>query len=89
MSFGFGIWMDYDWRNRGWSATDAAANYFQPHELEAAARAALETSDEFVWIYSEQPRWWSATGRLRLPAAYADALARAKRQAAGRARRPR
>jgi hypothetical protein len=89
LSFGFGIWIDYDWRSRGWNEADARANYFQPHELEAATRAALLRSDEFVWIYSEQPRWWSASGPVKLPPAYADALARAKRQAAGRARRPR
>jgi len=89
LSFGFGIWIDYDWRNRGWSAGDPASNYFRPDELHAAARAALLRSDEFVWIYSEQPRWWSASGPVKLPSPYADALARAKRQAAGRARRPR
>ena len=88
MSFGFGLWMDYDWRRRGWNDADASSNYFQPEELYQSARAALGASDEFVWIYSEQPRWWSAEGRLKLPASYADALQRAKRHA-GRARRPR
>jgi hypothetical protein len=29
LSFGFGIWIDYDWRNRGWSAGDPASNYFR------------------------------------------------------------
>ena len=89
VSFGFGLWMDYDWRTHGWSDTDLAKNYFQPHELYAATRAALQTADEFVWIYSEQPRWWSAAGRVKLPSAYDDALRRAKRDAGGRARRPR
>jgi hypothetical protein len=89
MSFGFGLWMDYEWRSLGWNDTDVGRNYFPPDALYAAARAALRRADEYVWIYSEQPRWWSATGRVRLPAAYDDALRRAKRQAAGRARRPR
>jgi hypothetical protein len=88
-SFGFGLWMDYDWRKNGWSADDPKPNYFQPEELYVSARAALERADEFVWIYSEQPRWWSATGRVKLPSAYENALQRAKRDGAGRARRPR
>lgn len=89
-SFGFGLWMDFDWRTRGWNAADPSMNYFRAEELYVAARAALETADEYVWIYSEQPRWWSAEGRpLKLPDAYAAALRRAKRDAAGFARRPR
>jgi hypothetical protein len=89
-SFGFGIWMDYASGRLGWDAADASKNYFTPDELHAAARDAMLTTDEYVWIYSEQPRWWSAEGAsVRLPAAYADALARAKREGAGRARRPR
>ena len=26
-------------------------------ELQTAVRAALDLSDEYVWIYTEQPRW--------------------------------
>lgn len=90
VSFGFGIWIDYDWRSHGWNAADFRSNYFQPEELYVATRAALETADEYVWIYSEQPRWWSKEGgSVKLPSAYDDALRRAKRHAAGRARRPR
>jgi hypothetical protein len=25
-------------------------------------RAALATADEYVWIYTEQPRWWTPVG---------------------------
>jgi hypothetical protein len=90
MSFGFGIWMDYEWRRFGWNAEDTGKNYFSPEALYVSTRAALARSDEFVWIYSEQPRWWSAEGRpLKLPSAYDAALRRAKRDAAGPARRPR
>jgi hypothetical protein len=35
----------------------------------------LEVSDEYVWIYTEQPRWWTSE---RLPAAYIDALRSAR-----------
>lgn len=88
MGFGFGIWMDYDWRQNGWDAEDPAQNYFTPEGFETAVTAALEASDEFVWIYSETPRWWSKEGgRVRLPDAYDRALRRAKAAVVEPARR--
>jgi len=88
MGFGFGIWLDYDWRRNGWNAEDPAKNYFTPEGLEAAVTAALRASDEFVWIYSETPRWWSKQGgRVKLPDAYDLALRRAKAAAGEPARR--
>jgi predicted methyltransferase len=71
---GFGIWMDHDWRRTGWSLDDFSKNHFTPESFEQAVRAALHTSDGYVWIYTEQPRWWT---NERLPAAYVDALKRA------------
>jgi hypothetical protein len=48
-------------------------------EFEASVRAALDVADEYVWIYSETPRWWSTAGTpLNLPEGYADALRRAR-----------
>jgi hypothetical protein len=81
-SLAFGIWMDRDWRTRGWDPADVSKNYFSPDELAASAKAALEQCDEFVWIYSESPRWWSADAnpKTAVPKAYTDAL----RQALGR-----
>ena len=38
-------------------------------------RAALDVSDEYVWIYTEQPRWWT---NERLPNEYVRALANAR-----------
>ena len=73
---GFGIWMDCNWRSEGWNTTDPAKNHFQPAEFETAVRAALLTSDQYVWIYTEKPRWWT---NQELPQAYVDALARARR----------
>jgi hypothetical protein len=72
---GFGVWMDYNWRQKGWDTEDATKNHFTPDEFEASVRAALELSDRYVWIYTEQPRWWT---NEKLPAAYVEALARAK-----------
>lgn len=79
MSFGFGIWLDYGGRARGWNAERTNLNYFTPAAFEAAVAAALERSDRYVWIYSETPRWWSESGPQGLPAAYQDALSKAAR----------
>ena len=79
-SLGFGIWMDYDWRRNGWEVADHSRNYFTPDLFEASVRSALQTTDEYVWIYTETPRWWSAEGgSAELPAAYEEALRRARK----------
>ena len=59
-SLGFGLWMDNDWRKKGWDEKDFSENHFTPSEFEASLKKALETSDEYVWIYTEKPRWWTA-----------------------------
>ena len=69
VSAGFGLWLDYDWRKKGWDTREPEKNYFSPAGFETALRAALEQSDEYVWIYTETPRWWSAKGTIRRPAA--------------------
>jgi hypothetical protein len=73
---GFGLWMDNNWRRKGWNVKDFSRNHFTPAEFETAARTALGISDKYVWIYTEQPRWWT---REKLPQAYVDALANARR----------
>ncbi len=84
VSAAFGIWLDYDWQKKGWKPGDPASNYFSPTRLETSLRAALEQSDEYVWIYSEKPRWWSEKGAASfLPPAYVDTVRRVRR-AAGR-----
>jgi hypothetical protein len=77
----FGLWLDHDWRHKGWSVDDLAKNSFTPEVFEKSVRAALERSDEIVWIYSETPRWWTEPdGRpAKMPGAYVDALRRARR----------
>ncbi len=77
-SLGFGLWLDRDWRKRGWDTEALERNYFSPPVFESSVRAALEACDEYVWIYSETPRWWSDDGKpVKLPAAYVEALKRA------------
>jgi hypothetical protein len=84
VSAGFGLWLDYDWRKNGWDTEDPGKNYFSPAGFEIALRAALEQSDEYVWIYTEKPRWWSAKGAsVALPPAYVDAIRRARAAPAG------
>ncbi len=79
LSIGFGIWMDHDWRKAGWNTEDPSKNYFSPEALENSVREALQQADEYVWIYSETPRWWSDDGKpVKLPEPYDAALRRAK-----------
>lgn len=80
LSVSFGLFMDYDPRERRWNGVDGSANYYTPADFEASVRAALDIADEYVWIYTETPRWWSAAGTpVDLPEGYADALRRARR----------
>ena len=88
VSAGFGLWMDFDWREHGWNASEPARNYFTPQAFEASLRWALERSDEYVWIYTETPRWWSGAGsRVKLPDVY-DASVRRARDAGGASKDP-
>ena len=77
-SIGFGVWMDQDWRKHGWNVEDPSKNFYTPEAFEQSVHTALQTADEFVWIYTEQPKWWSADGKpVKLPQAYDAALRRA------------
>jgi len=80
VSAGFGLWLDYDWRKKGWDTAELARNYFAPESFGASLRQALARSDEYVWVYTETPRWWSAEGkRVKLPEAYEAAIRNARR----------
>jgi hypothetical protein len=84
VSAGFGLWLDYDWRKKGWQTSDLENNYFSPARLETSLRAALEQADEFVWIYTETPRWWSDQGgAIKLPPAYVETVRRVRRALVG------
>jgi hypothetical protein len=71
MRVGFGIWLDYDWRTKGWDPKDPAKNHFKPDELHEALRLALEISDRYVWLYSEKANWWTGAN---LSEAYVKAV---------------
>jgi len=78
-SLGFGLWMDNDWRKQGWNTADFSKNHFTPDAFETSSRAALQHCDEYVWIYSETPRWWSSqSNSVKLPPEYEAALRRAR-----------
>jgi len=78
---GFGLWLDFDWRKRGWDTQDPSKNYFPPEAFGDSVREALRQAAEYVWVYSETPRWWSDDGKpVKLPRAYDSALRAARRQ---------
>jgi hypothetical protein len=84
VSVGFGLWLDYDWRQFGWKTSGVDANYFSPGRLETSLRAALEQCDEYVWLYSEKPRWWSESGGpIDLPREYLEKVQGVRRALAG------
>jgi hypothetical protein len=79
-SLGFGLWMDCDWRKVGWDTNDFSKNFYMPEAFENSVHVGLQTADDYVWVYSEQPRWWSKEGKmLKLPAAYDEAVRRARK----------
>ncbi len=83
VSIGFGLWLDNRWRRVGWNLESHGGNYFTPEALERSLCAALRRADEYVWLYSENPRWWTERGGAeRLPEAYVAAIRRARRCAA-------
>jgi hypothetical protein len=79
----FGIWLDYDWRKKGWKPAEPESNHFSPARLEISLRAAIEQSDEYVWIYAEKPRWWSEKGPVDLPVSYIETIRRVRRALTG------
>ena len=80
VSVGFGLWLDYDWPKYGWNSDKIDGNYFSPERFESSLRAAIEQADEYVWIYTEKPRWWSDRGStIDLPPAYVEAARRVRR----------
>jgi len=80
MSAGFGLWMDQDWRKNGWDVNDVSKNYFTPQQFQASVKKALATADEYVWIYTEKPKWWAPpSGESELlPSGYVEAVRAAK-----------
>lgn len=79
-SLSFGLWMDYDWRNKGWDESDPSKNFFTPAQFESSLKQAVQAADRYVWIYTEKPQWWTpaGAGAAHLPAAYVEAVRHAK-----------
>ena len=80
LSVGFGIWLDFNADHLGWRPDHPESNYFTPSAFAVSVQAALDHADRYVWIYSQEPRWWTPEGgRRKLPAAY-DSVLRAVRR---------
>jgi hypothetical protein len=79
ISVSFGLWMDFDSTAIGWDGDDASRNFYTPEDFGKSVRQAFQVADEYVWIYTQVPRWWSSEGRaIKLPEGYAEALRRAR-----------
>jgi 2-polyprenyl-6-methoxyphenol hydroxylase-like FAD-dependent oxidoreductase len=75
VSVSFGIWLDFNSDHVVWHTDHPESNYFTPAALAVSVQAALDHADRYVWIYSQQPRWWTAEGGpQKLPAAYDSVL---------------
>lgn len=75
MRLAFGLYMDQGWNSVGWFVDEPEKNRLSPIEFEYALHRALAATDRYVWVYSEQPNWW--TGE-RLPPGYAEAVRNAR-----------
>ncbi len=71
ISAGFGTFLDYG----AWDP-NRTDNWFTPADLEATLRTSLNFADEYAWLYSEHPRWWTVadTGIQGLSQPYIDAV---------------
>jgi hypothetical protein len=77
-SVSFGLWMDYQAKEEGWDVEHPERNPHPPAKFEGVVRNALKYADEYVWVYSEVPWWWTDKGvSSKLPAAYGEAIRRA------------
>jgi hypothetical protein len=87
-SVSFGIWMDNQYSGNQWYPDEPHRNYFKPDTLQQALDAAFDEADEYVWLYSQKPRWWSAEGVTKqLPTSYVEAVRRSHERAHGQRRR--
>ena len=67
----FGIWIDLYSNKKGWDQQNLDNNPNPPARLTAALTTALKRTDRYVWLYSEQPKWWT---KEQLPQAYIEAV---------------
>ncbi len=64
VSYGFGLWVDFESRATGpfagWRTDDPKEfelNYRSPARLEHSLHYALKTSDRYVWLYTQHTQW--------------------------------
>lgn len=69
---GFGIFLDNAGR---WSVEDFSKNYFSPAKLTQSLQTAMELSDGYVWMYSQNPGFFPPKD---LPDEYLQAIRAAK-----------
>lgn len=74
---GFGLWMDLESDKQKWDVTEFSNNKFTPRQFTDALSAALQVTDRYVWVYTEQPKWWTDEN---LPHAYHRAVALARQR---------
>jgi hypothetical protein len=57
-----------------------------PHIFQEAVASALDLTDRYVWIYSEEPKWWTPArpDGENLPAEFVEAIERAREAAVTR-----
>ena len=76
ISAGFGVYLDCDQAKIGWHTDDFGKNYYTPDQLFSLVANALSIADDYVWLYAENPRWWT---RENLPDEYVGAVRLARR----------
>ncbi|HEX8279958.1 MAG TPA: hypothetical protein VF551_01165, partial [Chthoniobacterales bacterium] len=80
VSSGMSLRIDYSHDAAPWQASDPEQNYFSPAAFTTALRAALETTDRYVWIYSEEkPQFFPPAD---LPQAYIASFLEARQPVA-------
>ena len=74
---GMSLRIDYGLPRARWQTENPERNYFSPIRFKQALRGALEASDRYVWIYSEDgPQFFPMK---RLPWPYVRAMRKARR----------
>ena len=94
----FGIWMDNEsgsacapYREEGkscpWADPDLypteARHRVDQHIFKEAVASALDLTDRYVWIYSEEPKWWTSArpDGENLPGEFVEAIVQAREAA--------
>jgi hypothetical protein len=95
LQVGFAIWMDNEsgshcasYRKEGkpcpWTDPNIypveARHRVDPQIFQEAVASALDLTDRYVWIYSEEPKWWTPArpDGKNLPAEFVEAIERAR-----------